>query len=92
LITGPTPTARARLERGGVVTGVRDPRDRRGVLVALTDKGKTTIEHAVTEQAAKEIDVMSVLGATELKQLNKLLRKVLSSLEETAEIDHSQTG
>src|SRR3954464_12879839 len=81
-----------RLETAGLVERVRDPRDRRGVLVALTDKGKTTIEHAVTEQAAKEIDVMSVLGATELKQLNKLLRKVLSSLEETAEGDHSQAG
>src|SRR3954452_13825538 len=81
-----------RLETAGLVERMRDPRDRRGVLIALTDKGKATIEHAVTEQAAKEIDVMGVLGATELKQLNKLLRKVLSSLEETAEVDHSQAG
>jgi DNA-binding MarR family transcriptional regulator len=81
-----------RLETAGLVARVRDPRDRRGVLVALTDKGKTTIDHAVTEQAAKEIDVMSVLGAGELKQLNKLLRKVLTSLEETAQVDQSQVG
>jgi DNA-binding MarR family transcriptional regulator len=72
-----------RLEAAGLIERVRDPRDRRGVLIALTDKGATTIDHAVTEQAAKEIDVMSGLGAAELKQLNGLLRKVLSSLEAT---------
>src|SRR4051795_2706143 len=81
-----------RLETAGLVERIRDPRDRRGVLVALTDTGKTTINGAVTEQAAKEIDVMSVLGAGDLKQLNKLLRKVLTSLEATAEVDHSQAG
>jgi DNA-binding MarR family transcriptional regulator len=81
-----------RLETAGLVERVRDPRDRRGVLVALTDKGKTTIDHAVTEQAAKEIDVMSVLGGTELTHLNTLLRKVLCSLEATAATEHSEAG
>jgi len=81
-----------RLETAGLVERVRDPRDRRGVLVALTDSGRTTIDHAVTEQAAKEIDVMGVLGASDIKQLNKLLRKVLTSLEKTVEVDESQAG
>jgi len=81
-----------RLEAAGMVERVRDPRDRRGVLVALTDKGKTTIDGAVTEQAAKEIDVMSVLPGTELKQLNKLLRRVLASLEASAAEDQSAAG
>jgi len=81
-----------RLETAGLVERVRDPRDRRGVLVALTDAGRTTIDGAVTEQAAKEIDVMSAIGAKELGQLNGLLRKVLSSLEASAEDVQSQAG
>lgn len=70
-----------RLEKTGLVRRVPDPRDRRGVLVELTEDGRTTIDRAVTEQAAKEIDVMSGLSAKELAQLNTLLRKVLVSLE-----------
>jgi DNA-binding MarR family transcriptional regulator len=80
-----------RLEAAGLVERVRDPRDRRGVLVALTDAGRKTIDGAVTEQAAKEIDVMSTLGAKELSQLNGLLRKVLTSLE-SAEQSQAQAG
>jgi DNA-binding MarR family transcriptional regulator len=70
-----------RLEAAGLVRRVPDPRDRRGVLVELTDIGKKTIDEAVTEQAAKEIDVLSVLKPRELSSLNVLLRKVLVSLE-----------
>src|SRR4051812_23189180 len=81
-----------RLEAAGLVARVRDPRDRRGVLIALTDKGKTTIDHAVTEQAAKEIDVMGTLDRAELQQLNVLLRKVLYSLEGPSAEGHSQAG
>lgn len=70
-----------RLEKAGLLRRVPDPRDRRGVLIELTDDGITTIDRAVTEQAAKEIDVMSGLSPKELAQLNGLLRKVLVSLE-----------
>ena len=62
------------------------------MLVAFTEVGRTTINGAVTEQAAKEIDVMSVLGAKELGQLNGLLRKVLSSLEASAADVQTQAG
>ena len=82
-----------RLETAGLVERVRDPRDRRGVLVGLTDAGRTTIDRAVTEQAAKEIDVMRALGVKELAQLNGLLRKVLTSLESSADaVVDSQAG
>jgi len=70
-----------RLEAAGFVRRVPDPRDRRGVLVELTKQGQKQIDRAVTEQAAKEIDVMSVLTADELATLNLLLRKILTSLE-----------
>ena len=73
-----------RMERAGLIRRVPDPRDRRGVLVELTEAGKERIDAAVTDQAAKEIDSLSVLSAKELATLNQLLRKVLASLESPA--------
>lgn len=75
------------LEKAELVQRVRDPRDRRGVHVELTAKGKATIDDAVREQAAKEIDVLSALSPRELANLNQLLRKVLGSLEARSEAD-----
>lgn len=75
------------LEKSELIRRVRDLKDRRGVQVELTDKGRTTIDHAVTEQAAKEIDVLGVLSPRELTTLNGLLRKVLTSLEAQAELE-----
>ena len=75
------------LEKSDLIRRVRDPKDRRGVHVELTDKGRTTINHAVTEQAAKEIDILSVLSPRELTNLNQLLRKVLISLEAQADVE-----
>jgi DNA-binding MarR family transcriptional regulator len=75
------------LEKAELVRRLRDPKDRRGVQVELTDKGKAIIDGAVTEPAAKEIDVLSVLSRRELAGLNQLLRKVLTSLEADVEAD-----
>jgi DNA-binding MarR family transcriptional regulator len=70
-----------RLEKVDLIRRVPDLKDRRGVHVELTDKGKATIDDAVTEQAKKEIDSLRALSARELSALNQLLRKVLTSLE-----------
>jgi DNA-binding MarR family transcriptional regulator len=70
-----------RLEKAGLVRRVPDPRDRRGVLVELTEDGVRAIDGSVIEQATKEKDVLSALSPKELVQLNGLLRKVLSSME-----------
>jgi DNA-binding MarR family transcriptional regulator len=75
------------LEKAELVRRVPDPRDRRGVLVELTAKGIKQIDEAVTEQAAKEIDVLGALSPRELTTLNQLLRKVLGSLEARAGAD-----
>ena len=74
------------LEKADLICRIRDPKDRRGVHVELTDKGRATIDAAVTEQAAKEIDILRVLTPRELATLNGLLRKVLISLE-AAEVE-----
>jgi DNA-binding MarR family transcriptional regulator len=73
-----------RLETAGLIRRVPDPRDRRGVLVELTEAGRSTIDGAVEEQAAKERDVLCALSVKELVQVNALLRKVLLSLEDAA--------
>ena len=70
-----------RLETAGLVRRLPDPRDRRGVVIELTDEGRRQVDAAVIEQAAKEIDVLNALSGRELASLNTLLRKVLSSLE-----------
>jgi DNA-binding MarR family transcriptional regulator len=75
------------LEKAELIRRVRDPKDRRGVQIELTAKGKTTIDDAVTQQAAREIDVLSALSSRELSTLNQLLRKVLGSLEARLESD-----
>jgi DNA-binding MarR family transcriptional regulator len=73
------------LEKSELIRRVRDPKDRRGVHVELTAKGRTAIDQAVAEQAAKEIDVLATLTPRELTSLNQLLRKVLGSLEAALE-------
>jgi len=75
------------LEKAEMICRLRDPRDRRGVHVELTDKGRATIDAAVSEQAKKEIDVLSVLTSQEVTTLNQLLRKVLGSLESAADAE-----
>lgn len=76
------------LEKSELIRRVPDPKDRRGVHVELTAKGKAIIDDAVTQQAAKEIDVLSVLSPRELASLNQLLRKVLTSLEATLDAEN----
>src|SRR3954451_18943772 len=76
-----------RLEKAELIRRVPDPRDRRGVLVELTPKGEKQIDLAVSEQAIKEIEVLSALTARERTTLNQLLRKVLGSLETRADSD-----
>jgi DNA-binding MarR family transcriptional regulator len=78
-----------RLEKAGFIRRVPDPRDRRGVLVELTPVGEKQIDEAVTEQAAKEIELLRTLSSRELNQLNQLLRKVLRSLESDADTSNA---
>jgi DNA-binding MarR family transcriptional regulator len=81
-----------RLEAAKMIERIRDPRDRRGVLVAMTPRGASTIDQAVTEQAAKEIELMGALPKGQLQQLNGLLRTVLSSLEAAGVAEQPQAG
>jgi DNA-binding MarR family transcriptional regulator len=71
------------LENAGLVRRLRDPDDRRGVLVEPTAKGRKLWESAVGVQARKEALVTSALNEDEKAQLNHLLRRIMLVLERT---------
>lgn len=70
-----------KLERGGLVRRERDPDDRRGVLLALTDDGRDRLTTAVDLASADERDLLGALNVSERDQLNKLLAKLLVGLQ-----------
>jgi DNA-binding MarR family transcriptional regulator len=70
------------LEQAGLVRRLRDPDDRRGVLVELTDRGRALWEEAIGVQAEKEALLASALTKRELKVLNGLLRRLMVAFEE----------
>src|SRR5689334_11613218 len=70
------------LEKEGLVRRLRDPDDRRSVLVELTEKGRKKHEQAMGVQAEKEALLAEALTEREKEQLNALLRRVMITLEE----------
>ena len=70
------------LEKEGLVRRIRDPEDRRSVLVELTEKGRQKHEQAMAIQAPKEALLADALTASEKEQLNSLLRRVMITLED----------
>jgi DNA-binding MarR family transcriptional regulator len=71
------------LESAGLVRRLRDPGDRRGVLVEPTEKGRRLWEQAIGVQARKESLIASALDDGEKEQLNDLLRRVMLTLEQS---------
>lgn len=70
-----------RLEKRGLVRRIRHPNDRRGVLVELTEEGRTLLEEAVVAGAAAEGELVAGLEPSEIESLATLLKKMLSRLE-----------
>jgi DNA-binding MarR family transcriptional regulator len=69
-----------KLERAGFVRRKPDPNDRRGVLLELTSAGRERLDAFIELQAAREIELLDVLGANEKQELQRLLRKLYMSL------------
>jgi len=70
-----------RLEERGLVKRTRDPEDRRGVLVELTDEGARIVDEAVTANTAGERELIAGLSSEEIDTLTALLKKLVASLE-----------
>lgn len=68
-----------RLEEMGLVERLPDPNDRRGRLVALTERGRELVDAAVADHLENEQTLLGALGAGEREQLASLLRKLLLS-------------
>jgi DNA-binding MarR family transcriptional regulator len=73
-----------RLERRGYVKRHRDPDDRRGVLVELTDAGREVLDNAVSANTGGEKELLAGLTKQEQKALAALLKKLLAGLEPSA--------
>ncbi len=76
--TGAMTNVLDRLEEAGLTRRLRNPGDRRSVIVEATDAGVALWYAAVNELGAQEAAVVSVLTASEQRQLNGLLRKLLA--------------
>jgi DNA-binding MarR family transcriptional regulator len=67
------------LESAGLAERRRRPADRRAWEVAITPKGRRTLEHARRLVTQVEDEMLSALGAADRRQLLTLLRRALVS-------------
>ena len=70
-----------RLERAGLVVRRVDPKDRRGILVALTPEGRKVVDRALAISVADQRQLLTTLQQVERERLAELLRKLLLAFE-----------
>lgn len=82
-----------RLERAGLIRRVANPRDRRGVLLELTDRGREVVDRVTTEYLANQNAVLDeALTTAERETLAALLRKLLVSLADAGQVAQSDAA
>jgi DNA-binding MarR family transcriptional regulator len=69
------------LADAGLVERRPDPNDRRGTLVKLTGRGKTTIDTLLPIHLTNEQRLLASLSPTQQRTLDGLLRSLLADLE-----------
>ena len=69
------------VERAGLATRSRDPRDRRGVIVTLTRAGQKLVKDAAQALYRRQAFIQKVYTERERRQLLNLLKRLLNSLE-----------
>jgi DNA-binding MarR family transcriptional regulator len=74
-----------KLERCGLLRRRADPSDRRGVLLELTDDGRSTLDRYVFAGSERERDLLGGLTAGDKQHLARLLQKLLVSLADAFE-------
>lgn len=82
MVTSGTMTNRIdQLEKQGLVERLPNPDDRRGLIVALTPKGRALVDEAVTAHVANQERLMAALTVEERNALDTLLRRHLAAFE-----------
>lgn len=69
-----------RLEKAKLVRRSADPTDRRGVRVALTDKGRELIDRAIVTRFDESLDAVRQMPEADQLALADLLRSLITSL------------
>lgn len=69
------------LEKAGLVQRIANPQDRRSVLIALTEKGLSVVDAAVTAHVANQHRLVAHLGKEDRETLDRILRTYLSHFE-----------
>jgi DNA-binding MarR family transcriptional regulator len=70
-----------RLQQQGLIERVPDPRDGRGLLVRLTEKGLSLVDQTAPAHLANERALLRALTPADLDTLEDILRRLLSDLE-----------
>lgn len=81
LSSGATTNRIDRAEKLNYAVRRPDPDDGRATRIALTKRGRTLAEKAMTEHSARAGDISDHLTAREQEQLAQLMRKLLRSFE-----------
>jgi DNA-binding MarR family transcriptional regulator len=82
LVTSGTMTNRIdRLEQAGLVRRHKDPTDKRGVLVELTDRGRATVDAAMSALLSREQELLTGLDDVQQAELAALLRVLLAPFD-----------
>jgi DNA-binding MarR family transcriptional regulator len=82
LVTSGTMTNRIdRLADAGLVRRHRDQQDKRGILVQLTDRGRGTVDAAMSDLLGRERQLLSGLDETRQEDLAGLLRVLLAPFD-----------
>ncbi len=82
LVTSGTMTNRIdRLVQVRLVSRHPDPLDKRGVLVRLTDRGRATVDAALSDLLKRERELLTSLDARQQDELAALLRMLLAPFD-----------
>ena len=74
-----------RLEAAGLLLRTPDPKDRRGVLVVLTDDGRELVDTIVVEHIDNERALVAPLSRSDRKAIADALRRLLLAFERSEE-------
>lgn len=81
MVTSGTMTNRIdQLEKESLVSRVQNPKDKRSVLVKLTEKGRQSIDGAVTDHVDTQTRLVSVIDEHQRDDLNALLKFYLANI------------